>query len=139
MSDDYRGSDQAARGFRGRLGLDVAAEAELPGRGIVLQAGEKPAGFDSRDLLGDIEQGVDGGLDLEGGPEEVGAFQEGVDRSGEGTDLFGRNFEREVDGAARNPRDVERYHAVPRRTVDLGADSGADIVASLGPTADKRN
>ena len=91
MSDDRRGGDQEGEVFRRGMGIDVAAEADLPGCGIALQAGEEPACFDSRDLLGDIEQGVDGGLDLEGGSEEVAAFQEGVDRAGEGADLVGRD------------------------------------------------
>ena len=66
MSGDRRGGDQEGEVFRGRLGLDVAAEADLPGCGIVFHAGEESARLDSRDLLGDVEQGVEGGLDLEG-------------------------------------------------------------------------
>ena len=65
---------------RGRGGLDASAEADLPCRRIAFLAGEEPARFDSRDLLGDVEQGVEDGIDFERGTKEVAAFQEGVDR-----------------------------------------------------------
>jgi hypothetical protein len=112
---DRPGSDQEGEEVGGSLvGLDTAAEADLPGGGIGFHAGEEPARLDSGDLLGDVEQGVENGLDLEGGAEEVTAFQEGIDRSGERNDLVRGNFEREVDGAARKPCGVERCHFVSR-------------------------
>ena len=81
---DRPGSDQEGEEGRGSLvRIDAAAEADLPGCGIGLLAGEEPARLDSGDLLGDVEQGIENGLDLEGGSEEVTAFQEGVDRPGE--------------------------------------------------------
>jgi len=65
---DRRGSDQEGEVVRGRIGLDAAAEADLPCCGIAILAGEEPARFDSRDLLGDVEQGVEDGIDFNVAP-----------------------------------------------------------------------
>jgi len=99
-SKGCRGEEEG-QPFGGRRGLHAAATPDFPRTGAVVGAGQEPARLHAGDLLGDVEQRLEGGLDLEGRSEEVAAFQQGVDRSGKGKDLVGGNFEREVDGAAR--------------------------------------
>ena len=128
------GAIRNGRCVRGRIGLDASAEADLPCRGIAFLAGEETARFDSRDLLGDVEQGIEDGIDFESGSKEVAAFQEGVDRRRK---------------AIRSPRGLSRAEnlwcseEVPwsrtSQTVlqcanDLEGDSGTDLIlANFGP------
>src|SRR4030065_1693209 len=91
---DRPGSDHEGEEVGGNfVDLDAAAEADLPGCGVVFPAGEEPARLGYGDHPGDVEKGIEDGIDFKSGTEEGTAFQEGVDRTGEGCDFVSGNFE----------------------------------------------
>ncbi|HWS15460.1 MAG TPA: hypothetical protein VN450_04625 [Candidatus Methylomirabilis sp.] len=82
--------------------------------GTIVGSPEESARIDACDLDGDVEQGLEDRFGLKGCTENVTAFEESVDRAGQGSDLFGGNFEWEIDGAGGELCEVKRCHSIPR-------------------------